>query len=141
MITLPKITWGTSFANTITIQLPVDNANSYSINMDGTKYSAFPSGEEDAWVVDTWYIFDGDFRWIPTTTTANATGWDGATGWRAFLEWARLKNQFRFYPDKNSGTFYLSTLANTDDIPKLEPNGTRIVHLQMRQITSAYDGV
>ena len=45
-------------------------------------------------------------KFLAPTSVAGATGWDGTTGWRAFLEWAREGNVFRFYPDKNTlGTF------------------------------------
>ncbi len=78
---IPKITWGTSFANTLNIGYPLDNWASYSSAFDGSQFLQVESGTEDAWVINTNYILEGDIRWIPTDNSTNPTrtGWDGAT--------------------------------------------------------------
>jgi hypothetical protein len=95
-----------------------------------------PSGVEDAWVVGTDQLLEGDIRWVPTTDITDpllATGWDGATGVRAFLEWAREKNIFRWLPDRNSAGYYQCYLQEPfDQAPELEQDATRKVHIVMR---------
>jgi hypothetical protein len=99
-----KITWGDAFANTLNCGYPLDSANAYSESRDGSIDTQYLSGVEDAWLTGVDQYLTGDVRWIPrvdiTTPEGNAyTGWEGSTGWRAFLEWARAKNVFNFYPD------------------------------------------
>lgn len=136
MLSVPKITWGSSFANTLNLGYPLDNATTYSENRDGSLYSMTPSGIEDAWIVGTNQILEGDLRWIPAsdTTSPTATGWNTTTtGVRAFIEWARNKNIFHWYPDKTSGTYYSCYL--TDPIagpPTIEADGTRNIHVKLR---------
>ena len=142
--TLPKITWGGSFANTVTIAYPVDNFTSYSKPREGSEWIQSPAGVEDAWIVGRDYYLNVDIRWIPTnnTTNPNATGWDGATGFRAFIEWAQDKNIFRWYPNASTGTYYSCYLVSPTDETSLtyEQDGTRAISLVMRNPTSAIDG-
>jgi hypothetical protein len=138
---LPKITWGTNFANTIDVKYPVDEWRSYSEAREGSAFLQVESGEEDAWVIGDDYVFEGNFRWIPTLSSPGQTGWDGITGWRNFLEWARRKNQFRYYPDKNSNTYYTSYLVEPmDGGHDTEQDGTRSIRLKIRNSVSSYDG-
>ena len=86
-------------------------------------------------------MFEGSFRWLPTTGSVGQTGWDGVAGWRAFLEWSRQKNQFRYYPDKNSGTYYTSYLVEpVNGSHDIEPDGTRSVRVKMRNSSGSYEG-
>lgn len=106
---LPKITWGTGLANTLTFGQALDQARSWAKPKDDSDHLQLESGIEMAWVAGYDYGLEGQVRHIPITDQASpvvATGWDGATGWEAFLEWAWLKNQFRFYPDAAGGTFW-----------------------------------
>lgn len=141
---IPGITWGTSFANTLVIGYPLDNAIATSKNREGSEYIQSPSGDEDAWLVGADYMLDGDIRWIPTTDSTNPTqtGWDtSVTGFLLFLAWARAKNQFRWIPDITvPGTYIASYLVNTDVMPTLEADGTRAIHISMRNPTTAYTG-
>ena len=141
---VPKITWGASFANTLNFGYPLDNFASYSKPRQGSEWVQATSGAEDAWVVGRDYYLQGLARWIPTTdsTGPTATGWDGSTGFRAFLEWAQDKNAFRWFPDKNSGTYITSYLFEplADIAITPEADGTRQVNLVMRNSGSAYDG-
>jgi hypothetical protein len=139
----PKITWGTSFANTLDIAYPLDNFKAYSTYREGSQFAQTMAGVEDAWIIGTDYTLEGDVRWIRTTntTTPLATGWDGSTGVRAFLEWAREKNQFRFYPDTTVNTYILSYLVEPlDGSHSLESDGTRTIRLVMRNASTAYEG-
>ena len=136
-----KITWGNSFANTLSVAYPLDDWNSTSAARQGSVFVQSLSGIEDAWIYGTDYTLSGQVRWIPTSDTDTATGWDGSTGWRAFIEWARQKQQFRFYPDKDSGTYILSYLVDPiDGAHSLEPDGTRSITLSIRNGTTAYSG-
>ena len=146
--TIPKITWGAGFTGSLEIGFPLDFAVSYSKPREGSERAQFISGEEDSWIVGTDYILEGQARWIPiaaTTSSLNVAqaGWDGALGFRAFLEWAKTAQQFRYIPDRDSpGTYVLSTLVEPiDSAPTLEPaDGTRTIRLIIRNPTNPYDG-
>jgi hypothetical protein len=139
----PKITWGTSFANTLNIGYPLDNWIVSSRAFQESTFVQIESGEEDAWIINTEYYLEADVRFIPTadTTSPLATGWDGTTGFNAFLMWARSKNEFRFYPDKDDTSYIESYLVEpTTETPSLNGDGTRTVRLYIRNATTSYDG-
>jgi len=138
-----RITWGTSFANTLEIGYPLDDWRSYATYREGTEFAQSYSGVEDAWVTGEDYVLEGTVRWIPTADTISpvATGWDGATGWMAFLNWARKKNEFRVYPDKTAGTYFASYLVEPlDGKHDLEPDGTRSVRIKVRNASGSFAG-
>lgn len=141
---LSAITWGASFANTLEVGY-LDAISSWSEGAPGSEYAAVPSGEEDAWIPGTWYYFAATVRWIPTTNETTPfvrTGWDGTTGFRAFLEYARTKADIRLVPDRGTpGTYVTSKLvAPTEGEPGLEGDGTRTLRLVLRNPTNPYDG-
>lgn len=134
---VPRITWGAAFVNQLDIGWPLDNAVSYPNPREGSETAKGASGLEDAWRVGQDQYLEGDIRWIPTadaTVPVVATGWDGATGFRAFLESARDKNIFRWIPDKGTpGTFFPVYLeAPMGDPPSIEGDGTRSIHIKIR---------
>lgn len=145
---IPKITWEASFANTLNIGYPLDNAVSYSRPMEGSEWNKSPAGVEDAWIVATEQLLEGDCRWIPSATTTTPggdaiTGWDGATGWNAFLAWVRDKNKFRFYPDKGSGTYHTCYIEEPmSGAPGSEREGERRVRIIIVDdgVTGAFTG-
>ena len=142
---LPQITWGTSFANTLNIGYPIDKWNSYSTPRKGSKMVQSQSGIYDSWVLGVDYFLECELRWIPgaNTTTPLATGWDGTTGVRAFLEWAQLSNQFRWIPDMNvSGTYITSYLIDPFDKTgcTLEGDGTRNLKITIMNTSTDYSG-
>ena len=135
---IPRITWGTSFANTLNIGIPVEALN-YSLPGEGSEFARSPAGEADAWVYGTDEFLEVTVRWIPITDTTVpevATGWDGTTGWREFLEWAREMNIFRWIPDSTiPGTYYTMYLVEPLEEPGVTlERGTRhrAVKLVMR---------
>lgn len=139
----PKILWGAAFVNTLSIGYPLDNVLAGETPRDGSTFDQSPSGIEDAWIVGTDFVLEGDVRWIPQVDTATpvATGWDGGTGFRAFLAWARQKNVVRFYPDAGAGTTidcYLA--APMEGSGESESDGTRRVRIRLRNPTTAFDG-
>lgn len=140
---ISKITWSGSFLAQVNIPYPIDNAVGYSVPREGSEWSQAVSGIEDANILGTDYVFEGDIRWIPNTNSTNplATGWSGSNGVQSFLEWARQKNTFRFYPNA-SGTFVDSYLVEPMmDAPTLEPDGTRRIHIKIRNAgSSSYSG-
>jgi hypothetical protein len=143
MASPPKITWGTSFANTLQFGWYGDSAVAYRKPRDGSIQVQAPSGTEDAWTVGVDYYLELDLRWIPTAdgTNPTRTGWDGSTGVDAFLSWAADKNQFRFFPDGSSGTFITSYLVSPmGEAPQMEEDATKKVRLVMRNSGSAYTG-
>jgi hypothetical protein len=140
---LPRITWGSAFSSSLNFGYPLDQWKSYSEPMEGSQFLQVESGDEDAWIISTNYVLEGQVRWVPTTSTVTplASGWDGVTGWRTFLEWARAKNQFRFFPDKNSGTYYTCYLVEPmQGGHDLEPDGTRSFPIKIRNTSSPFDG-
>ena len=141
--TRPKITWGAAFANTLSVGYPLDNVTAGDEPRAGSVFDRSTAGVEDAWITGVDYLLTADVRWIPQVDTAApvATGWDGTTGVRAFLSWARQKNQFRFYPDATSGTYLTCYLADPmQGLPSAESDGTRKLTMTIRNVTSAFDG-
>ena len=139
----PKITWGTSFANTVNIGYPLDNWIVSSRAFGESTFLQIESGEEDSWIINTEYYLEGDVRFIPTSdlTNPSRTGWDGTTGVNAFLEWARDKNLFRWYPDKDGATYITSYLVEpTPTAPTINGDGTRTIRLYIRNASTSYDG-
>ncbi len=139
----PKITWGTSFANTLGFLGPLDNAVAYGEPREGSEFLQATSGAEDAWIVGTDQVLEGDVRWIPGVTSGSVTGWDGSTGWSAALAWLRAKNAARFYPDATSGTYQTVYLVEpARGAPTIEEtDGTRRLRLKLRDTTqTAFTG-
>jgi hypothetical protein len=142
-LALAKILWGAGFANTLSVGYRLDNATSGSEPRAGSVFVQSPSGIEDSWIVGTDYVLQCEARWIPQTDTASplATGWDGASGGRAFLEWARAKNIIRFYPDATGATSIDSYLFEPmQGLPTPEADGQRRLAFKIRNATTPYDG-
>jgi hypothetical protein len=139
----PQIRWNTAFTNIITVQYPVDNWMAYSKPRDGYVARMAMSGVEDALWIGTDYMLDCEIRYVPTTNTASATGWDGVNGWRSFLEWSQLKNTFRWYPDSASGAYIDSYLVEPMDRPdmRIEPSDlSRSFRFVIRNPIAPYEG-
>jgi hypothetical protein len=137
----PKIAWGNTFSKTLNIKYPLHNWIASSKAFEESTFVIIESGEEDAWIINTEYYLQGDVRFIPIEDTTDQTGWDDTDGWNDFLLWARKKNVFRFYPDKDSNTYIESYLVQPmDGAPTLEPDGTRTIQLYIRNATTSYDG-
>lgn len=135
MATIPKITYGPSYTGSITFGFPLDNLVTFAQPRQGSAFALAPSGVEDAWITGTDHLLQGDWRWIPTSTTSNppATGWTNAGGVRDFLNYARNKNTFRYYPDVSGSTFYDAYLQDPmSGPPALEKNGNRRFTLVIR---------
>ncbi len=134
---IPKITWGASFANTLYPGYSVDNPDPYNDRREGSEIDVAPSGARDSWSLGTDEFLAFDARWIPgdngTTPEGNTiTGWDGATGWAAFIEWARDMNAFRFYPDKDVGSYHTCLLVKPiSGSPGRESDGTKRIRIVM----------
>lgn len=137
---IPKIEWG-SGPNTLHFGYPLDNARSWSEPGKGREYAQAPSGTRDAWIPRHEPRLVGVVRWIPTsdgTTPAgdSITGWDGSTGWRAFLEHAREMNTFDFFPDKDTASSISSYLVEPlEGNPDIEDDGTRTFRLVIASAT------
>lgn len=135
-----KIVWN---GNTLLIPW-ADTPTSWSDPREGSDWAKAPSGEEDAWITGTDYKCALTARWTPATTQtfpAASTGWDGATGFRAFLEYARQKNDFAFHKDAAGAGITSRLLEPMDGEPPLESDGTRSIRLVVWNPTSAYDGI
>ena len=139
----PKITWGASFANTLSIAYPLDAVTAGDEPRTGSSFDRSVSGVEDGWITGVDYLLTAEIRWIPQVDTAVplATGFDGTTGVRAFLAWARQKNPFRWFPDAASGTFITAYLAEPmQGVPTAESDGSRKLTVTFRNTTTPWDG-
>jgi hypothetical protein len=142
-VTFAKILWGAGFANTLNVGYLLDNVKAGDEPRAGSAFDQAPSGVEDSWITGFDFILEAELRWIPPVNTASpvATGWDGTTGVRAFLAWARQKNVVRFYPDATSGTSIDCYLADPmQGYGDVETDGTRRLPLKLRNSSTAFDG-
>ena len=140
---IPKVTWGTAWANTWEFGYAMDSVLSYEQPREGAEFALSPSGEEDSWIAAIDYFLNGLVRWIPIangTTPAGITitGWDGATGVAAALSWLQAKNVGKFYPDRDSGTNKTFTLQSPmGGKPAQEVDGTRQLSILIRATDAA----
>lgn len=131
----PRITWGASFVNTLTFGYPLDTPVAGPLPREGSEWVQLASGVEDASLAGHDETLSGDVRWVPTesTVTPAATGWDGVAGWAAFLQWARAKNVFRFYPNTAVESYYPCYLVEPmTALPTPERDGRRRFTLVLR---------
>lgn len=121
---VPRITWGAAFANSLVFYGKLDRAGSMprskvddefpDVGVDGGAVGA-SYGEE--------YCLIATVRRIPRVDTGGITGWEGATGWNAFLYWAKDANAFRFIYDQSSlGVYTLCYLVE----PRRGPYGEEV---------------
>lgn len=140
---IPKITWGTSWANTWELGYPLDMVLAYPQPREGSEFVMAPSGEEDSWIAATDYFLAGLARWIPiangtTPDGTTITGWDGAAGVAAALSWLRAKNVGKFYPARGSGTNKTIILQSPmGGKPPQEADGKRQLSLILRATDAA----
>jgi hypothetical protein len=128
-----KIEWGASFANTWTFFGAPDNPLAVPVGVGALHIS-------DARNVDYWDVrddghFSCDAVAIPRDTGGGVTGYSTAsTGVYQALKWMAKGNIFRFYPDKDVGTYYTMVLIGFDPKQHItrERGGARYrVHLPM----------
>jgi len=142
-ITIPKIVWWYDYSKTLSFGYGLDNVITYSSSDENSQFALLQNASEYSWIINTFYILEADVRWIPYNDTTNpvANGWNTTNGWREFLEFARAKNPFRFYPDKDSATYITSYLVEPiNGTHGLEIDGTRNVRLVIRNNTTPYTG-
>jgi hypothetical protein len=150
---IPAITWDGALNtdNIIEFMYPLDDWRVYSRAIEGSEFLQIESGQEDAWIVNTEYVLEGSVKFIVSSTTgsrkmrigsgSNVKGWDDNKGWDEFLQYAREKNTFRFYPESGSAYYITSFLFSPiEDAPSLEPDGTRTIQLGIRNTSQSYDG-
>lgn len=142
---LAAIAWGAAFANTLNVGYWLDDVTAGDEPRAGSEQLQSPAGSEDAWTVGTDYVLQCKVRWIPQSNTSSplATGWDGSTGFRAFLQWARDKNAFKFYPDVSDLTTHIDNCYLVEPMTgqgAFEADGTRVVQLKIRNASTPFDG-
>lgn len=131
---IPKIEWD-SGPNTLEFGYPLDGVVTWPEPDGRHELVVAPSGTRDAWKGRHEPRLSGQVRWVPTTdgTTPAGdpiTGWDGSTGWSAFLEFARNGNTFEFFPDRTTATSITSVLVEPlRGEPSTEDDGTRTFQL------------
>jgi hypothetical protein len=117
---MKKITWGASRENTLWLPY-FENAMAWARPGPDWEWVRTPSGYRDSWQAGFDQTAAGDVPWIPrsATTSPFSSGWDGATGWRAFMQWAAAHpNWFAWHNDARNLYRYptLITDANADGI-------------------------
>src|SRR5437879_2415306 len=99
----PVIRWGSpNLQNAIYFPFPMDSVFSGSEPRAGSEQDEWASGVRDAWTLGRNYILQGTHRWIAQSDTLfypRCTGWDGALGIRAALEYLQDMNSFSWHPD------------------------------------------
>lgn len=132
----PAFLWGAGYANTLNIAWPFGSAVAWSEPREGSEFVVAPSGVRDSWVVGTEYLLRAEVGWLPVVSDTaenglSRTGWDGATGWAAFLAWAwQWPNKPRLVPNRSAmGTYREVYLIEPRGEPAIEPNGQRRVSL------------
>jgi len=131
---IPLIKWGNLFQNELYFYYPLYDWVTRSEALDGSQFLRIESGEEDAWIVNTSYVLEATIRFITQEQ------WD--TEWVPFLEWAKQKNQFRWYPDSTNliNSKILSYLVEPiTTAPTIETDGTRTLRLVIRNSISSYE--
>lgn len=134
---------GSIYGTQLLLGYPLDEAIAFDRPAEGSMTAFLPSGEADAWDAGTAYLLRASVRWIPrdATGTPAATGWDGTTGFAAFLRHCRRGNAVWFTPDITDLTAGWTVRLEEpyDAEPALEPDMTRTVRLLMRS-TATFDG-
>lgn len=138
--TMPRMrgagTGGDVLTNVITMAYPLDEARAFPAPAEGSVLAFLPSGEADGWDTGTAHRLSGVVRWIPRvdTVTPAATGWDGTTGWREFLSWARRGNAFWYGADVADLAigWPVRLEAPFEDASTLEPDMTRSLPITLR---------
>lgn len=134
---------GSIFGTQLLLGYPLDEAIAFDRPAEGSMMAFLPSGEADAWDAGTADLLRATVRWVPRedTVTPAATGWDGATGFKAFLRHCRRANTVWLTPDTTdlSAGWTVRLEEPYDAEPALEPDMTRTVRLLLRS-TTAIDG-
>jgi len=135
-----KIVWG---AKTILSAEPLDFPVASTTPRAGSDRTQAPAGTRDFWITGHDQTLTGGVRRVPGEDLATqyghtATGWDGASGWAAFLEYARDGGAFTFFPNKDAGTNYTCYLLEPfSETPSPEKNGDRRFDLSLETTDGA----
>lgn len=129
----PRITWGLSYANTLNFSQPLDEATSYSAPRTDIETSDAMSGAGDGWSYGFVGLLTGVVRRIPRLDIGSVTGWEGATGWDAFLRAADDFGLLRFIPDVTVPGTYWTCYAQSWELVGEEINRMRMVRLTLRR--------
>ncbi len=135
---IAKVTWGASFANTWLFFSAPDTPSPLPIARGAVHES--DAGNRDFWQQRDDRELVIDVVMIPKLITNSVTGFsDATTGVQEALLWMQKQNIFRFYPDKDAGSFHSCYLIDFDperDIRFEQGGARRRVRLRMRD-TSA----
>ena len=106
-----RITWGSTFQNTVDFRFPVDQPHP-AVRVVGERQEA-PSGTIEFWEEADFEEIRFRQTLIPALDSGPYTGWYGATGVREFFKAASRAEPFRVYRDPVSepGTFTLCQMV------------------------------
>jgi hypothetical protein len=101
------IQWGPNQENVLSLGYPLGSVMPDREPRIGSDYLQGISGVEDAWIQGYDYVVSVEARFLPPTPSlygaqapvAVQSPLAGAANVRGFLDWAREKNTFTFYPD------------------------------------------
>jgi hypothetical protein len=119
---------------------PQEGSNFHRMRYDSGFEDAWDDGSRDEMLAGKVIMIPAESG-LDTNWNTNVTGWNGAAGWRAFLESARDGDPFQFWRDQdNLASAILSYLVEPKrDGPNDAWGMTRDLDLQIRSATP-FDG-
>jgi hypothetical protein len=132
----PRITWGAGYANALVFFGRFDAVIGFPREFGESTHDLTLGGDGVGYTWPEHSILSGIVRRIPRVDTAGVTGWEGATGWDAFLtSWARDYQPFRWIYDATvPGTYTEVFLVEPmNGPPEEEPNRWKRLPLSMRR--------
>jgi hypothetical protein len=96
---ISKILWGDGYENELDFQYMFFDRLGDRAPRPGSDWQQAGDGEEIAWLEGRDFVLSGEVRHISQV--------HGPTGWRAFLDWAGEKHDFRLVPDRDVPDFYV----------------------------------
>lgn len=104
------ILWGTNFENQLKIGRALYDITTDRVPRKSSRWAKAPGGIPDAYIPGYDYYLWVTAKWLPDGGDGSSfTPVSGATGWQAFIDWARQMNAFRFVPDASNPYFYVDS--------------------------------
>jgi hypothetical protein len=129
---------------------PLDRALAFAKRAPGSMQAKGADAASLAlWHLGTDDVLTGLARWIPLDTGTDrygttSTGWhgtDGTDGWRSFLEHARERKRFTFYPDRDNDAVSYECIWE-GEVSRPEPEGNRAYQqpFAIRSLSGPFEG-
>lgn len=126
---ISQFAWGDGYENVVTMEIPLQRFVTDRPPRSGSRVVQLGSGVEDAFITGRDYRADVRVASVPQLFDLGTdTPVSGSRSWQEFLDWARLKNAFRFIPDETYPGFYLPDcylVEPMEGFGSLAPDGNR----------------